>query len=164
LLETAPTWVSEASVARERTAVGGQVVPRRPRPPWRKGGGGLWAPGFNGKNGTCLGEGAARGRVQNLLLRRDYKMTKFSKNILPSKGVATAINIKLISKFCPENRQRIGEILKPLAPNRCGPVDLRAALLKRVARWSAMRLNPQKNRRPFHTWRLHARFITSTRN
>jgi hypothetical protein len=32
-----------------------------------EGGGGLGAPGANKRTGTCLCEGAARGRVQNLL-------------------------------------------------------------------------------------------------
>ncbi len=48
---------------------------------WESSDGGLGAPGFNKKSSTCLGEGAARGRVQNLLLRGDYRKTKMSKKI-----------------------------------------------------------------------------------
>ena len=36
------------------------------------GGGGLGTPGANKRGGTCLGEGAARGRVQHLLFGWDY--------------------------------------------------------------------------------------------
>ncbi len=36
------------------------------------GGGGLGTPGANKRSGTCLGEGAARGRVQDLLSGWDY--------------------------------------------------------------------------------------------
>jgi hypothetical protein len=36
------------------------------------GGGGLGTPGANKRNGTCLGECAARGRVQDLLFGWDY--------------------------------------------------------------------------------------------
>jgi hypothetical protein len=36
------------------------------------GGGGLGASGAYNRSGTCLGKGAARGRVQDLLFGRDY--------------------------------------------------------------------------------------------
>ncbi len=36
------------------------------------GGNGLGTPGANKRSGTCLGEGAARGRVQDLLFGWDY--------------------------------------------------------------------------------------------
>ncbi len=71
-----------------------------------------------------LEKGAARNRMQNLLLRRDHRKTKFGNKIIPSKGVATAINKKSNSKFCPkkqtENRRNTQAAL---APTRCGPVE-----------------------------------------
>ncbi len=42
---------------------------------WREcgNGGGTWTPEANERSGTCLGKGAARGRVQNLLFRGNYE-------------------------------------------------------------------------------------------
>jgi hypothetical protein len=41
----------------------------------------LRAPGFNERSCTCLGEGAGRGRVKNLLFRGDYGTAKMSEKI-----------------------------------------------------------------------------------
>ncbi len=50
------------------------------------GGGRLWAPGVIKRIGTCLSEGAARGRVQNLPFSWEDRKLKFCKKIHSNYG------------------------------------------------------------------------------
>jgi hypothetical protein len=92
------------------------------------GGGDLGAPGANKRTGTCLGEGAARGRVQDLLFCWIIESSNFARKSTPMMGVATAARKKSNSKswLAKETiwrrRPQAGTSL-PFAPTRCGPVD-----------------------------------------